>query len=197
MGREKMPMKQKIILAAIECIERNGIQSLTIRDIAQAAGINVAAINYYFGSKKNLLETTLQLTMDEAYSEFESALRDPDIDPYHTLKAFLENTLWGSMNSPGVTKAHLFNPIYEKDKNNYAFQRNKEFIKLLVSRLAPKSDTKARKQMKFAVVQMIAAVVMVGIIPEIFEQASSLDFHKDKTQKEFVAYVLEKYFPDR
>ena len=133
--------------------------------------------------------------MDEAFLEYENALHDPNTDPYLVLKGFLENTLWGSMNSPGVTKAHLFNPIYEKDKNNYAFQRNKEFIKLLVSRLTPKSDAGARKKMKFAVVQMIAAVVMVGILPEIFEQATGLDFHKDKTQKDFVAYLLEKYFP--
>jgi len=187
-------VKQKIILATIECIEKNGIQNITIRDIAQNAGVNVAAINYYFGSKKNLLETTLHLTMDEAYGEFEDALHDPAIDPYFTLRAFLENTLWGSMNSPGITKAHLFNPIYSKDRNNYAFHRNKEFVKLLVDRLVPKGNAAARKQMKFAIVQMIAAVVMVGMIPELFEQATGLDFHKDKIQKEFVAHLLDRYF---
>src|SRR5512143_3945902 len=102
----------RIILATIKCIEEKGINSVTIRDIAHNAKVNVAAINYHFGNKKNLLETTLHLTMDEAYGEFEVALYDSNIDAYLTLKAFLENTLWGSMNSPGVTKAHLFSPIY-------------------------------------------------------------------------------------
>jgi AcrR family transcriptional regulator len=186
--------KQRIILATIECIESRGIQNLTIRDIARAAGVNVAAINYYFGSKKNLLETTLRLTLVEAYGEFEAALHDPDIDPYQTLKAFLENTLWGSMNSPGIAKAHLFSPIYEKNDENYAFRRNKDFVKLLINRLSPMGDVGACKKIKFAVVQMIAAVIMIGILPEMFGQATGLDFHEDKTQKEFVAYLLEKYF---
>jgi AcrR family transcriptional regulator len=190
-------VKQRIVMATVQCIESGGIQNITVRKIACTAGVNVAAINYYFGNKKNLLDATLHLTMDEAFAEFEAALRDKKTDPYQILKAFLENTLWGSMYSPGVTKAHLFNPIYDKDKDNYAFRRNKDFVKLLINSLTPKGNAEARKKMKYAVTQMIAAVVLVGIIPEIFEKATGLDFHKDKTQKEFVAYLLVKHFPDK
>lgn len=190
MTTENIPVKQKIILAAITCIEQNGIQNLTVRDIAQTAGVNVAAINYYFGNKKNLLETTLRMTMDEAFLKTEELLHDPNADPYLALKGFLENTIWGSMNSPGVTKAHLFNPIYDRDKNNYAFIRIEEFMRLLVDRLATKGNPKERKRIRFAIVQMISAVVMVGLIPELFEQATGMDFHKDKTQKDFVAHLL-------
>ena len=40
------PAKSKIIAATIDCIEREGIQTLTIRKIAREAGVNSAAINY-------------------------------------------------------------------------------------------------------------------------------------------------------
>lgn len=191
MFTERVTAQQKIILAVIECIEKKGIQSLTIRGIAQTAGVNIAAINYYFGSKANLLDATLRMTMDEAFLETEELLNDPQADPYLALKGFLENTIWGSMNSPGVTKAHLFNPIYNKDKNNYAFTRIKEFMQLLADRLAAKGNQKERKRIRFAIVQMISAVVMVGLIPELFEQAAGTDFHKDKIQKDFVAQLME------
>jgi TetR/AcrR family transcriptional regulator, regulator of cefoperazone and chloramphenicol sensitivity len=191
MSTERVTAQQKIILATIECIEKNGINSLTVRDIAETAGVNVAAISYYFGSKANLLDTALRVTMDEAFLETEELLRDPNTDPYLALKGFLENTIWGSMNSPGVTKAHLFNPIYDKDKNNYSFTRIKDFMQLLVDRLAAKGDHKERKRIRFAIVQMISAVVMVGLIPELFEQAAGTDFHEDKIQKDFVAQLME------
>jgi AcrR family transcriptional regulator len=191
MFTERVTAQQKIILAAIECIEKKGIQNLTIRDIAQTAGVNVAAINYYFGSKANLLDATLRMTMDEAFLEAEELLHDPNADPYLALKGFLENTIWGSMNSPGVTKAHLFNPIYDKDKNNYSFTRIKDFMQLLVDRLAAKGNQRERKRIRYAIVQMISAVVMVGLIPELFEQAAGTDFHKDKTQKDFVAQLMD------
>ena len=43
-------MEEKIILATIECLEKYGFQGTTIRKIAEAAGSNSAAVNYYFRS---------------------------------------------------------------------------------------------------------------------------------------------------
>ena len=40
--------REKIILAAIGCIEKDGLRRVTIRGIARAAGANSAAISYYF-----------------------------------------------------------------------------------------------------------------------------------------------------
>lgn len=45
------PVEIKIIEAAIECIEQFGLKGATNRRIAEKAGVNLAAINYYFRSK--------------------------------------------------------------------------------------------------------------------------------------------------
>ena len=46
--------KQKWILEkAVEIYNQKG--EIVIRELAQAAGINVASVNYYFGSKENLM----------------------------------------------------------------------------------------------------------------------------------------------
>lgn len=44
MSAENISVGHKIILAAIECIEREGMQAVTIRAIAKKAEVNVAAI---------------------------------------------------------------------------------------------------------------------------------------------------------
>jgi AcrR family transcriptional regulator len=43
--------EEKIITAAVECIEKYGIKGTTIRQIAEQAGVNIAAVNYYFRSR--------------------------------------------------------------------------------------------------------------------------------------------------
>ena len=49
--------KQNIIDAAITLFAMKGFEGTSIRDLAAAAGVNVAMINYYFGSKEKLFES--------------------------------------------------------------------------------------------------------------------------------------------
>lgn len=46
--------RNRLLLAALEKIGEKGYESASVREIADAAGQNVAAIAYYFGNKENL-----------------------------------------------------------------------------------------------------------------------------------------------
>lgn len=47
--------RSKIISVAIDLIGRHSNLNITTREIAKKANVNLAAINYYFRSKENLL----------------------------------------------------------------------------------------------------------------------------------------------
>lgn len=55
-----MEVKQNILDHAITLFSKNGYEGTSVRDIASSAGVNVAMINYYFGSKEKLLEEILE-----------------------------------------------------------------------------------------------------------------------------------------
>lgn len=46
--------RERVLLAAQEVFAERGFKAATVRDICQAAGANIAAVNYYFGDKENL-----------------------------------------------------------------------------------------------------------------------------------------------
>ncbi|AFK54145.1 TetR/AcrR family transcriptional regulator [Tistrella mobilis] len=46
--------KERIRLVARMLISERGVDAVTTRDIARGAGLNVAAVNYHFGTKDNL-----------------------------------------------------------------------------------------------------------------------------------------------
>ena len=46
--------RDRILEAAGQLFAERGFESTTVRDICQAAGANVAAVNYYFGDKERL-----------------------------------------------------------------------------------------------------------------------------------------------
>jgi AcrR family transcriptional regulator len=58
-SEEKVQTKEKIIAVASELFSRFGYVGTSIRDIASQSGVNVASINYHFGSKGNLYWATV------------------------------------------------------------------------------------------------------------------------------------------
>ena len=51
--------KDKLLRGARSCIAEKGFAAMSSRDIARAAGVNVASINYHFGSKEALVNEAL------------------------------------------------------------------------------------------------------------------------------------------
>lgn len=52
--RGKQATRQKVLEAACEVFARKGYRDATVQEICAGAGANVAAVNYYFGSKRKL-----------------------------------------------------------------------------------------------------------------------------------------------
>lgn len=55
----------KLLAAGLELFGKSGPDGTTVREIAQAAGQNVAAIAYYFGSKEKLYDAVIEGVLDE------------------------------------------------------------------------------------------------------------------------------------
>ena len=54
------PTRQKLIASAIRSFGQKGYDGASIRDIAEAAGVNIAGIAYHFGGKEQLYRACLQ-----------------------------------------------------------------------------------------------------------------------------------------
>ncbi|MDD7972179.1 TetR/AcrR family transcriptional regulator [Roseinatronobacter alkalisoli] len=53
--------RSKLIEAAAKLFSDNGFQAVSVREIAQAAGVNPALVNYHFGSKQQLFEEVIRI----------------------------------------------------------------------------------------------------------------------------------------
>jgi AcrR family transcriptional regulator len=55
-GKDNQDVRASLIEAARQCFTRNSYDRVSIRQIANKAGVNMAMIRYYFGSKLGLFE---------------------------------------------------------------------------------------------------------------------------------------------
>ena len=62
--------RERIMAAAAEVFGRNGFKAATIRQIAEAAGVNVAAINYHFKGKQGLYAEVLETLLASGFARY-------------------------------------------------------------------------------------------------------------------------------
>jgi len=88
--------KERILDTAEELFADRGFPGTSMRDITKAAEVNLAAINYHFGSKEALLiavleRTTTPVNQDrlERLDRLEAAVAGGPVEPEQLVRAFL------------------------------------------------------------------------------------------------------------
>jgi AcrR family transcriptional regulator len=96
--------KAQVLAAAERLFALHGFQNVSVRDITAEAGVNLASVNYHFGSKDQLLfeifrRRTSELNRDRARMLHEAADRHGGKPPVREiLRAYFEPPMrWSSM----------------------------------------------------------------------------------------------------
>ena len=99
--------RDRILEAAISVIERDGAERATVRAIAAEAGVNLAAINYHYRSKEDLMEAAIASTWSHATEDLLKFLEVEPADIGTGVEALILYLLKGGKTYPNVTRAHL------------------------------------------------------------------------------------------
>lgn len=196
MSNKEITVKEKIILSTIDCIEEQGIHSITIRKIAKKANVNSAAINYYFGSKDNLIDKVLKHTLYTAFTEnldeLEKKLQKDPSDKYEILRGFFIELLNGIFRYPGLTKAHFYNPFIDRNYSGLLLNEFNNFLVNLSKTIEPMLCKEEQKNMTIIVTSLLSSVLFPGMFPSLIDQF--LDLTNKKGQEKYIDTLLKKFF---
>lgn len=99
--------KERILDTAEALFAEHGFAGTSLRQVTGHAEVNLAAVNYHFGSKDNLVTEVFRRRMDEMsqarLSQLEAARRDSPSKLKPILRAFVEPALALSMDGEGGT----------------------------------------------------------------------------------------------
>ena len=194
MSKENVSIRDKITMATIDCIGRGGIQSLTTRKIAREAGVNSAAINYYFGSKEKLVEKALHQTLDEMSTLPEEILDLKNLESKERLKMFFLAIMEGVANYPGITVAHLYDPlIHNRYKSSFVRRFNIFLTDLFEKTTGVRGEIKEEKY-QMTLIQMLSAVIIPPLMPKLFRGFAKIDFADRKTRKLYVDNLVDHFY---
>ena len=166
---QKTSTRQMILEAALNCIEEDGLEKLTIRRIARRAGTNVAAINYHFRSKDHLVSEVFSMTITHMLEDVFAAMEDPVPRFDAVLTDVLFYLLDGSLRFPGITKAHLQRAMQDSGRTTISGQSIQQVFNGLAKRAAVAYPSKTRAALRLKLAQVLGGVLFTILNPDFFE----------------------------
>ena len=83
--------RDHLINEAIELFAEKGFEGTSIRDLATRAGVNIAMVNYYFGSKEKLFEAIVAKKATHMRGVLDMILADKALSEIEKLDAIIES----------------------------------------------------------------------------------------------------------
>ncbi|MEO6894540.1 MAG: TetR family transcriptional regulator [Ginsengibacter sp.] len=85
-----MAKKEKIIESALKLFSIKGFEGTSVREIAADAGVNVAMINYYFGSKEKLFESVVDYRASFLRGVFSELVNNKKLSPIEKIDFMID-----------------------------------------------------------------------------------------------------------
>ena len=184
----------QIIETAERLFAERGFDGTSVRDIADVAGINVAMISYYFGSKEKLMEALFEYRVGDIKIRVESLIKDDSMTPLQKVNMLIDEHIERVMNKQSFYKVMLGalvtnkNPAILKAANKVKI-RNAE----VVNELIKDGQKQGLFKKKIDVILMIGT--MVGTVSQMMmsqEYYREFNNQQDLPDEEFLIQYKRK-----
>jgi len=193
MNEEKEGTKEKILYSTLQVIEHEGINAVTVRKIANVAQVNVAAVNYHFGSKEELLEEAMEFSLFNAFKDPLLEIEQKKLDVKNAVYFLLHDWFEGMIKYPGISKAQLFKPFISNNYESLFVVKLNSFLENFISKLKENGEAFDEHKFRITIVQIISAIILPGIMPGLFSKFFKTDLTIKENREEYIQFLLDKY----
>jgi AcrR family transcriptional regulator len=181
--------KDHILEATISAIEKHGLPGLTTRTIAAEAGVNNAALHYYFGTKEALIEAALTQTLHNMLVDTEEILgRRADLRD--RLRALFGYLIEGRLPS-NIIRAHLWSPLME-GKTDSPFDRAQEsWTERIWREVRRESPGASESRIRLALQTALGGVIFMALMPPSGPGGRSLSLRNTAVRNRFIGQLVD------
>ncbi len=185
-------MEDRILEAAVACIEEYGVHRLTVRRIAAKAGVNTAAINYYFRTKEQLMDRVNELTIRNAFDW--SDLQDAEaLPPREQLLAILEHLTEGALSFPEVTRSHFYESMVNGNNETRAVKELNRFMNTLLQKFREKGCRMEEKALRLSITQVfMAGLFSLGVVPNMCRGFLGTDLADPLERRVYLKHIIDR-----
>ncbi|HDR8241717.1 TetR family transcriptional regulator [Bacillus thuringiensis] len=190
-GNENVSTKEKILNTTLELIKTEGFERVTIRKIAALSDVNIALVNYHFGSKEKLISETIRVLLISFQGTF-SILDNITVPAKERLKIFLLDYVLVIRQYPKLVRKIIamgttaFTSQYEY--GDFLKRLGFSKVKNILSEITNETDQEILMMMT---VQIFGSIFLPTLMMPILE--SGADIKVPSVEKQ-IDFLFERYF---
>ncbi|RKI24476.1 TetR/AcrR family transcriptional regulator [Bacillus thuringiensis] len=190
-GNENVSTKEKILNTTLELIKKEGFEKVTIRKIAKLLYINIALVNYHFGSKEKLISEAIRVLLISFQGTF-SILDNITVPAKERLKIFLLDYVLVIRQYPELVRkiiamgTTVFTSQYEY--GDFLKRLGFSKVKNILSEITNETDQEILMMMT---VQIFGSIFLPTLMMPILE--SGADIKVPSVEKQ-IDFLFERYF---
>ncbi|MFN8250436.1 MAG: TetR family transcriptional regulator [Ferruginibacter sp.] len=188
----------QIIDTAERLFAKKGFDGTSVRDISEAAGINVAMISYYFGSKEKLMEAIFEVKIGRVQVRVEELLKDQSLTMLQKMNILIDEHIDRVMKSQQFYRIMICDQVNNSnptimEKVKQLKLRNTELIGELVKDGQKKGDFKKKVDVVLMQNTLVGTVWQSIINKEYFRELYNAQSLSDEAYDEVLKKKLSTH----
>ena len=165
----------QIIETAERLFAERGFDGTSVRDIAHEAGVNIAMISYYFGSKEKLMEALLEWRVGSIKIRVESLIQDDRYSPIKKVNMLIDEHIDRAMQKQPFHKIMVSVQVTNK---NPAILKAANKVKLRNAKVIAELIKDGQKKGVFK--KKIDLIFMLNtLVGTVNQSMMSLDYYRE------------------
>jgi AcrR family transcriptional regulator len=188
----------QIMEAAEELFAERGFAGTSVRDIAEAAHINLAMVSYYFGSKEKLMEAMFHYRGISFKLHLENILHNENLSPFQKVYKLIEDYI------DRIFKKQCFHKIMVREQmvnGNKAIgeqifqlkQTNLALFKELIHEGQKKGEFKKNIDASFLMMTLVGTTSQLVTAQHYYKKMNQLDSLSDEEFEKLIKKKLSGY----
>jgi AcrR family transcriptional regulator len=182
----------KILDATVKLLFTTAPSELTTRRIAREAQVNIAAINYHFRSKDELVNRAMEAATAKAFEMGVSVLRAPGKPPRERLLDFLSGYAYGLVKFPGLTRTAFLGLFRKEDSETFYGRLMKEMVGKVGQVIAEAAGSGAAQDSTATALMVLSCVIFPFLVSNTMREAGAVDYVDDDARMRYIDMALAR-----
>jgi AcrR family transcriptional regulator len=188
----------QIMEAAEKLFAEQGFAGTSVRDIAEAAQVNLAMISYYFGSKEKLMEAMFHHRGSDFKIQLENILQNKNLSPLQKVEKLIDDYI------ERIFRKQFFHKIMTREQMVSSYgpiteqiyqlkQRNHSLIKQLIQEGQKSGDFKKNIDVSFVMMTLTGTSSQLVTAQHYYRKINNLESMSDEDFEKLIKKKLSTY----
>lgn len=192
MSRDSSETKNKIMEATIALLIECPPENITIRQIAELAGVNTAAINYHFGSKEQLLMKAVDYSVETGSQDIIDMLSNHELPPRERIYNYFISYTTILADYPNPSRIAV-SVIYQDRPSEeiHVTEIQTKVFHALAQAIGELGNTDDKKKIEYVITILYATVHTCFLSQKYIKKVGTIDFNNVEEREALINFLMD------